>query len=624
MLNEKWKAPGSANRRRAWIAVTGLALVAAVAGVAWAMNGMKSGSARSAPAAQAPVEDPEIFEVKRGPLTISVEESGSIESAKSTLITNQVRGSTMINFLIEEGKAVKKGDILVELDGSRFEDDKIEAEIALRNSEAALTKATEALVVARSQGETDVSLAKLTHELAKLDLDKYLAKGGEYDQELQTATRDVTLNRLEQKRADTRMESSRELFNKQYITKTELEADELAQKKALLDTELSQGKLTLLQQYTHHRKLSQLKSDVDQAMRALDRTERKSRAANIEAEADLAAAQAVLAHKKLKYDMLKDQIAACTIRAPSDGMVVYATSENRRGTRESLQEGQDVFHRQPLIRLPTAHEKIAIVRIHESSVKKIRPGMRANIQIDAFPDHYYSGTVEKINSLPEPTHWSNPNVKVYRTEIKIDGEPQALLTGMSCRASILVEQHEETLYVPVHTVLQVSGQQTVYLRGDDGQPLARSVKIGLDNNRMVRIIEGLTEGEKVLLAPPLPPSTLEDDMHNAIPAEVEEKPAPGPGVRPGGNGPGNGASPAAPGAGPGNGGGRPGGAPEKSLSPNPRAGAGVENGAGRPGDDPTKRGPGGRRERPAGAGAGPDAATPGAAPRPRQPAGRAE
>lgn len=529
MSKTKWIAPGAGGNRRTWIAVAGLGLVILVGGVAWAMNGMKNGSARSAPTAQSPVEDPEIFEVKRGPLTISVEESGSIESAKSTLITNQVRGSTMINFLIEEGKAVKKGDILVELDASRFEDDKIEAEIGLRNAEAALTKATEALVVMRSQGETDVSLAKLNHELAKLDLDKYLAKGGEYDQELQTATRDVTINRLEQKRADTRMESSRELFNKQYITRTELEADELAQKKALLDTELSQGKLTLLQQYTHHRKLAQLKSDVDQTLRALDRTERKARAANIEAEADLAAAQAVLAHKKLKFDMLKDQIAACTIRAPSDGMVVYATSENRRGSRDSLDEGQDVFHRQPLIRLPTAHEKIAIVRIHESSVKKIRPGMRANIQIDAFPDRYYFGTVERINRLPEPTHWSNPNVKVYRTEIKIDGEPQELLTGMSCRASVVVEQHEDALYVPVHTVLQVSGQQTVYLRGDDGQPVARAVKIGLDNNRMVRIIEGMHEGERVLLNPPLPPSTLEDDMQNAAPVDVEpEKPAPSP------------------------------------------------------------------------------------------------
>jgi hypothetical protein len=45
----------------------------------------------------------------------------------------------------------------------------------------------------------------------------------------------------------------------------------------------------------------------------------------------------------------------------------------------------------------------------------------------------------------------------------------------------------------------------VYVAGPDGVD-TRKVEVGMDNNRMIRIVGGLSEGEKVLLAPPLAPS----------------------------------------------------------------------------------------------------------------------
>ena len=45
--------------------------------------------------------------------------------------------------------------------------------------------------------------------------------------------------------------------------------------------------------------------------------------------------------------------------------------------------------------------------------------------------------------------WLNPDLKVYATEIHLDGESNGLRTGMSCRASIVVDEYEDVVYIPV-------------------------------------------------------------------------------------------------------------------------------------------------------------------------------
>ena len=69
------------------------------------------------------------FTARRGPLTISVLESGTIKAKEQLILKNEVEGRTSIIFLIEEGTRVKKGDVLVELDASSMQDNKIDQEI---------------------------------------------------------------------------------------------------------------------------------------------------------------------------------------------------------------------------------------------------------------------------------------------------------------------------------------------------------------------------------------------------------------------------------------------------------------------------------------------------------------
>ena len=436
------------------------------------------------------------FTVRKGALRISVVESGTIKAREQVIIKNEVEGKTSILYLIPEGTLVKNGNLLVELDASALMDEKIDQQIRVQNAEAAYVGARENLAVAKNQAQSDMDKAQLAYDFSKEDLKKY--QEGDYPNALKEAESRITLAEEELTRAREKWEWSKKLFDEKYISQTELNADELTVKQKGLDLELAKNNLDLLRHYTHKRQSAQLESDVKQAKMALERTIRKAKADVVQAEANLAAKGAEFERQKDKLKKIEEQIKKTKIYAPADGLVIHATSAKRGGFRRSvepLQEGQAVVERQELIHLPITSAAKAEVSIHEASLEKVRIGLPVKVTVDALPGKVFFGKVASIAPLPDPqSAWMNPDLKVYDTDIYLDNNSGALRTGMSCKAEIIIEQHKEAVYVPVQAVLRVGGKPTVYVvRGETLEP--RKVDIGLDNDRMIRIISGLSRGK---------------------------------------------------------------------------------------------------------------------------------
>jgi HlyD family secretion protein len=468
-----------------------------------------------------------VFAARRGPLTISVTESGTIKAREQIIIKNEVEGRTTIISLVPEGTRVKAGDLLVELDASGLEDRKVDQQIKVMNAEASFVRARENQEVVRNKAASDVDKAELELRFAGEDLKKYVE--GEFPQKVMAAEAKVTLAREELSRAEEKLTWSKVLFDEKYLSQTELQGDELAAKKAELDIELARADLELLKSFTYQRELAQLESDVKQNTMALERVRREASADVVQAEADLRAKESEFEQQKNKLGKVENQIAKTRITAPADGLVIYATSAKAtwRGNVEPLDEGQQVHERQELIYLPTASSFMADVKVHESSLKKISVGLPARLTVDALPGQAFTGTVANIAPLPDAQSiFLNPDLKVYRTEVHIDGDGNDLRTGMSCRAEIVITRYDDALFVPVQAVLRVKGKPTVYVRGKSGwEP--RVVETGLDNNRMMRVMSGLEEGEEVLLTPPLEEGEVEREEESSSPSPPQAKPPEG-------------------------------------------------------------------------------------------------
>jgi len=441
-----------------------------------------------------------IFSTRRGPLTISLTESGIIKSADQLVLKSQLEGKNSILYLIPEGTRARKGDLLVELDATALKDQRVEQQIQVFNAEASYVRARENAAVAKNQADSDVELAQLKLDFAKHDLDRF--NKGEFPNQLREAEAKITLAQEEFNRANEKARWSKVLFDEKYLSQSDLQSDELAAKKCELNLELSKGDLLLLQDFTHKRTLAQLESDVSQATMELQRITSKATADKVQADSDLKARLSEYDQQKEKLKRIEDQIAKAKIIAPADGLVVYSTSVYRDPDDPPLAEGQLVRERQDLIYLPTSNVYVAGVKIHESSLEKVEIGMPARLRVDALPGRTLTGRITKIAPLPDQQSiMLNPDLKVYNAEVAIDGENDFLRTGMSCKAEILIDQYMDALYVPVQSVQRKGRFASVFV-GTAAQPELRMIETGVDNNIMAPVIKGLKEGEAVLLNPP--------------------------------------------------------------------------------------------------------------------------
>lgn len=498
-----------------------------------------------------------VAEVSRGDLTISVTESGSLRSRDQVIVSNRIEGRTTLIWIIPEGEFVEEGDLLAEFDSSELENELVESRIEVQNAEAEFIRAREELEVTKSQNESNIAAAELTLRLAKLDLARYLGQqemlaemgfasleateqkavdgsgitseaDGEYAQQREELLSEINLAKQELARAEQQYEDSKELAAEGFITELEVEGDRLAMERAMVELTVAQGKLRLLENYTHKRDLEQLQSDVEQAVRALKRVKLTANASLVQAQADFDSARQEWDEEKRELAEIEEQLSYCKLRAPAAGMVVYETSANqsRWGNNEPIEAGQEIRERQELIYLPSSEGMVADISVHESSLDEIAIGMPARITVDARPGSEFEGIVRKIAPMPDAQSiWLNPDLTVYSTEVEVSGGSQNLRTGMSCQVEIIIEELKDVVFAPLQAVVRSGREYYVYVVSGQSPPVPRVVEIGHDNNRVVHIKEGVEPGEIILLAPPLH-DRMEGEDNEASPEEEPTEEAP--------------------------------------------------------------------------------------------------
>jgi len=446
-----------------------------------------------------------LFTVEKGPLLISITERGTIKPQEQVILKSELEGRSTILKLVPEGKKVKKGDLLVELDATSLEDKLIKQKIIVDKADAAKIKAQKDLEVGINQTKSDFLKAKDTLKFALEDETQYTDPNGVYQNLLKQAETKILINEEEKERAKEKYVSSKKLAEKKYISNIELKSDKLAWDKADLETELAKSDRDLLKDYTYKRQIEQLKSDVTQAEMALERVELKSDADIVQFKAQLKAAESILTQENNLLEKIKQQISKAKIFAPSDGIVVHATSTKaswRRST-EPLDIGQEVHEHEELIHLPTAESVKSEISIHESNLSKVDVGMTAIITVDALDGKMFKGEITNISVLPNAQLvWINPDLKMYITDVNIEGDTKGLRTGTSCKTEIIIAEYDDVTYVPVQSVVKIGNQPTVYVV-ENGKPKPVPVEIGLDNNIMIHITNGLRPGQQVMMTPPL-------------------------------------------------------------------------------------------------------------------------
>ncbi len=545
LKNQYWNLPAFVlNKKRIFIILIFVAVVLTALGLAAKTANTKSIASDASSTYTAKLSD----------LTVTITEGGSIRARNSIEYKCQVerRSQTMILKIVPAGtyvtqENVDNGMVLIDLDSSTLKDDLSREEMELSSDQESYTAAKEGYHIREKQNESDIADAEMRVRFANMDLQKYLGSeiserlirdvnqasnlseyiapiigkvrddpnvllGSAASQQLKRLQDDIVLAKGNLANAEATLAGTVKLHDSNYVSDLDLERDKLTVMNRRFSAESSEVALDLFLRYDLPKDAEQFLSNYIETNRSLDRTYAECRSRLAQAQATLSMAEQRLTRQQEYVDDLNKQIEYCTIKAKAPGLVIYGEGgsgdmframRGRGSTSGIIAEGEQVTEGQTLISMPNTAEMLAEIGVHETEVDKVRQGQPATIVMDAFPDTILRGRVIEVAPLPdEQRGWLNPDLKVYKTLVLIEGTHDFLRTRMSCRVTIFVEQIKNGLTVPIQVVANRGGGKVCYVMTPSG-PEERKVKTGIFNDMFVQIVSGLEVGEQVLMNPPL-------------------------------------------------------------------------------------------------------------------------
>lgn len=444
---------GGAVRRRRFPVWLGLLLAAGVAGglaYPWLVGSF------GGPDAAAALDAIPSTVVRRGELMISVTEEGSLVSAENVDIVCGVAGGATIVWLIDDGARVTEGMEIVRLDDSTIAENATAQRIAFEKARAAMIQADK------------------DHAAATIAVEEY--SEGTFKKELRMAESGVTAATERLQATRNTLAYGERMFRKGYISPQQLDAQKSAVERAELDLGTAEISLDVLTRFTKPKTITGLESVRDAAA------------------ARLASEKAALELEQVKLDRLNAQLAKCVVKAPKDGLVIYANDRNRDRDSE-VKAGAMVSEGKTILRLPNLSKMRADVEVHESKVDRIRPGMKARIRVQG---REFAGEVAAVANRPQ-SNWLS-TAKKYVVEVRIDGNTEDLRPGFTAEVEIIVADLRDVIAVPVAAVIEQGGEYVCAVR-HESEVERRVVTLGQGNDKRVEILAGLEEGEQLLLNP---------------------------------------------------------------------------------------------------------------------------
>jgi len=357
-----------------------------------------------------------------------IRESGTIESALSIPLVNKLPGTTTILWLVHDGAAVKKGDVLFELDDSVLQEQLQQQKIKLMQARASAAQAEESLKLHILETEDSLTAAKTSLDVAARSSESVLGEGGELDLKQKELERKLKLLKTKIEMIENR-------------PKNQLEADHIALQYKLTLLDLRNQVDIVQEQLLHHGRhvrplaVTKHEGEVRIATRHFNRQKAAGEYRTEQLKAAVESARLPFEIEQQHLQEIEESLENCRIVAPRDGTVVYANSSARRTPVTVIGEGVSLRERQRVMTLIDPENRLATLYVHASRLDDLKTGQAATIRVDALADRVISGTVAEIAESPARIRFPAGDER-YAVVINIDKPQPELKPGMTCQVEI--------------------------------------------------------------------------------------------------------------------------------------------------------------------------------------------
>jgi len=188
-----------------------------------------------------------------------------------------------------------------------------------------------------------------------------------------------------------------------------------------------------------------------------------------------------LQEAKIKLDLAQNELTKTAIIAPSDGIL---------GSRD-VEVGSTVTPNMKVATFLDINDVFAEVGIMEREINKVVVGQDVKINIDAYPDLDFGGTVTNIAPMVKGKS------KTLTVKVQIANPYRLLLPGMFVRARVKIFETKNAIIIPRPALKKVKGAYHVFTVNQNNKAEFKTVKLGYVTTDNVQITEGLNEGDLV-------------------------------------------------------------------------------------------------------------------------------
>ncbi|MGC8795054.1 MAG: efflux RND transporter periplasmic adaptor subunit, partial [Bryobacteraceae bacterium] len=211
--------------------------------------------------------------------------------------------------------------------------------------------------------------------------------------------------------------------------------------------------------------------------------------------AEVARARAQVAQAQAMLDRAEEDLRNSTIVSPMDGIVLSRDVEVGDAVSSILVLGSQATR---LLTLGDVSDVYVLGKVDEGDIGKVYLGQPARIVVEAFKDRKFYGKVTKIS----PLGVEKDNVTTFEVRVSIHNPGGELRANMTANAEIILEEKKNILLVPEAAVIYDRNRQAFVEIPDAASPDGRrrvAVKLGISNGVKTELVEGLQEGDTVIL-----------------------------------------------------------------------------------------------------------------------------
>jgi len=199
-----------------------------------------------------------------------------------------------------------------------------------------------------------------------------------------------------------------------------------------------------------------------------------------------------------EHDAMMLAIQAFHVTAPEAGMVIY---EKSRHDGRPIKAGSQVNMWDPTVAtLPDMTTMMSKTYVNEVDVRKVKPGQKVEVGLDAYPDKKLAGKVTRVANVGEER--PNSDAKVFEVSVEIEGNDPTLRPSMTTSNKIITKLIDSALFIPLEGLHSHFDTITYVYKREGLNIVKQEVIMGETNANDAVILGGLAEGDRIYLSIP--------------------------------------------------------------------------------------------------------------------------